>query len=87
MLFLFVEVLLLRLVDLGVLTPELIVLAVLVALCGGMGTGPRWAAGVRGSIVLGLGSLDETEKIQTACQKEATTNILIQHAVNQQRAL
>lgn len=41
------------LVDLGGLTPALTALAVLVALCGGMGTGPLWAFGVRGSIALG----------------------------------
>lgn len=59
------------LVDLGGLTPEPTELAVLFALCGGMGTGPLRAVGARGSIALVFLSLDSTEKIKQNCQKEA----------------
>lgn len=59
------------LVDLGGLPPELRELTVLFALCGGMGTGPLMAVGVKGSIALGFVSLDSTEKIKQHCQKEA----------------
>lgn len=54
-------------VDLGGLTPT--VLAILVVLCGGMGTGPLCAAGVSGSIALGLPSLVSTEEVKQ--RKEA----------------
>ena len=42
------------LMGLGGLAPEDVTeLAVLFPLCGGMGTGPLWGAGARGSITLG----------------------------------
>lgn len=72
----FVEVLLLRfggsaLVDLGGLTAEPTELAVLFPLWGGMGTGPLGTIGASGSIALGLGSLDSTEKMKHNVQKDS----------------
>lgn len=67
MLVLFVDVTLLRLegsalADLDGLSPsEPTELTVLLALCGGMGTGPL---GVRGSIALGFVTLDSTKDIK-----------------------
>lgn len=46
------------LTDLAGLTPEPTRLAVLFALCGGMGTGPLGVVGAMGSIALGFASLD-----------------------------
>lgn len=51
-------------VDLGGLDPETTELAVLFPLCGGMGTGPLWGVGARGSITLGTVILESTEKVK-----------------------
>lgn len=50
------------LVDVSALIPEITELAVLIALCVGMGTGPLRAVGVRGSIALDFVGLDWTEE-------------------------
>lgn len=54
-------------VDLGGLTPEPSELAVLLALCGGMG-----AADAKGSIALGFGSFSNSEKINSIVRRKQT---------------
>lgn len=60
------------LADLGGLPPEPTELAVLFALCGGMGTGPLRAVGVMGSIAFCVVCLDWAANIKQ--HKEALDN-------------
>lgn len=68
----FVKALLLRLVDLGGFTPEPTELAVLFALCGGMGTVPLEIAGATGSIALGFVGLAWTENMKQQVKRKQT---------------